>query len=141
MYPNLKNPEEASFIAIAQAVMPVGMVGLLISGIFASTMSTMDAGLNRNAGIFVKNFYQLYIRPRASEKELLVASKISTLILGILIILAGWMFAHWKDLTIFEMMTYFSSLVGLPVAIPLVLGMWNRRAPAWAGRTGPAFRR
>jgi hypothetical protein len=43
------------------------------------------------------------------------------------------MFAHWKNLTIFEMMTYFSSLVGLPVAIPLVLGMLNKKAPAWAG--------
>jgi Na+/proline symporter len=132
-FPKLENPQEAAFFAIAIATMPAGMVGLLLSGIFGATMSSMDGGLNKNAGFFVKNFYQVYVRPRATERELLVASKLSTLILGILIILAGWTFAHWKDLTIFELMTFFSSLVGLPVAIPLVLGMLNKRAPAWAG--------
>jgi hypothetical protein len=95
-------------------------------------MSSMDGGLNKNAGFFVKNFYQVYVRPHATERELMVASKISTLVLGILIILAGLMAAHFERLTIFEMMTYFSSLVGLPVAIPLVLGMFIKRAPAWA---------
>jgi hypothetical protein len=41
--------------------------------------------------------------------------------------------ANFEKLTIFEMMTYFSGLVGLPVAIPLVLGLIEKRAPAWAG--------
>ena len=54
--------------------MPVGMLGLLLSGIFASTMGQMDSGLNRNAGYFIKNFYQVQFRPHASERELLLAS-------------------------------------------------------------------
>lgn len=132
MFPNLKNTSEAAYFATAITTLPVGMTGLLLSGIFGATMSSMDGGLNKNAGFFVKNFYQVYVRPHASERELMVASKISTLVLGILIILAGLTAAHFEKLTIFEMMTYFSSLVGLPVAIPLVLGMFIKRAPAWA---------
>lgn len=133
VFPNLDKPNEAAYFAIAINTLPAGMVGLLISGIFGATMSSMDGGLNKNAGFFVKNFYQPYVHPRASERELLLASKVSTTVLGLLIIGAGLLFANRKDLTIFEMMTFFSSLVGLPVAVPLVLGMIIRRAPSWAG--------
>src|SRR5205823_550232 len=135
MFPKLGNPQEAAYFATAINTLPVGMTGLLLSGIFGATMSSMDGGLNKNAGFFVKNFYQPYVSRGASERELLIASKLSTLVLGILIILAGFGFAHAKNLTIFELMTYFSSLVGLPVAIPLVLGLFIKRAPAWAGWT------
>jgi Na+/proline symporter len=113
--------------------MPVGMVGLLISGIFGATMSSMDGGLNKNAGFFVKNFWQIYVHPHASEKELLVTSKITTLVLGVLIILAGLVFANLKDLPIFNLMLNYSAMVSLPVAIPLVMGLFVKRAPAWAG--------
>jgi SSS family transporter len=137
MFPNLKasgvHPSEAAYFAICITTMPAGMVGLLISGIFGATMSSMDGGLNKNAGFFVKNFYQPYLRPHASEKELLISSKLTTLVLGLLIIVAGWTLANKKELTIFEMMTYFGGLVGLPVGIPLVLGLFVRRAPSWAG--------
>jgi Na+/proline symporter len=132
-FPHLKNPQEAAFFAIAVNAMPAGMVGLLLSAIFGATMSAMDGGLNKNAGFFVKNFYQPYVRPDATEKHLLLVGKATTLALGLLIILASLQFARWKDTTIFEQMTYFSALVALPVTIPLVLGLIVKRAPGWAG--------
>ena len=53
---SLPNAQDASYFAIALATMPSGMLGLLISGIFASTMGQMDSGLNRNAEYFIKIF-------------------------------------------------------------------------------------
>lgn len=132
-FPNLKNPSEAAFFAIAVHTMPAGMVGLLLSAIFGATMSAMDGGLNKNAGFFVKNFYQPHLKPHASEKHLLLVGKVSTLALGLLIIFASLQFARWKETTIFEQMTYYSALVALPVTIPLVLGLFVKRAPGWAG--------
>src|SRR5207237_1316670 len=107
MFPALKNPQEASFFAIAVHTMPYGMVGLLLSAIFGATMSAMDGGLNKNAGYFVKNFYQVYVKPNASEKHLLIAGKVTTLVLGVLIIMAGLRFASWQGTNIFEQMTYY----------------------------------
>jgi Na+/proline symporter len=133
MFPGVKNPQEASFFAIAVNTMPAGMVGLLLSAIFGATMSAMDGGLNKNAGFFVKNFYQPYLNPRASEKQLLVIGKITTLLLGAIIISAGLLFAAWKGTNIFKQMTLYSGLVGLPVTIPLVLGLMIKKAPGWAG--------
>ena len=134
-FPRLKNPQDASYLAIAIATMPAGMVGLLLSGIFAATMSSMDSGLNRNAGFFIKNFYQVAWRRGASERELMIASVVATLVMGALVIAAGVWFASLNDMPIFKLMVNFGGWVALPISIPLVLGIFVRRAPQWAGWT------
>jgi SSS family solute:Na+ symporter len=130
---HLPNAQDASYFAIALATMPAGMLGLLISGIFASTMGQMDSGLNRNAGYFIKNFYQVKVRPDAGERELLLASRLVTILFGVLIILATMWFASLDDMPIFKLMVNFGGWVALPIAIPLIWGMFIRRAPSWAG--------
>ena len=134
VFPNLKNPAEGAFVVAGLDNMPAGMLGLLISGIFGATMSNMDVGLNKNAGFFVKNFYQVLIRPKAHEKEMLVVSKIVTLLLGILVISAAIAFSTWK-IGLFNLMLQFGGLVALPYCIPLIWGTLIKRAPAWAGWT------
>src|ERR1041384_1861967 len=133
LFPHLKNPTEAAYVATCLDTMPAGMVGLLICGIFAATMSSMDAGLNKNAGFFVKNFYYVLIRPHAKDSEQLLVSKIVTLLMGLLVILAALKFSTLKSLRLFDLMLQFGALVALPYSVPLVWGVLVRRAPAWAG--------
>lgn len=132
-FPNLEHPEEGAFIAIAQAIAPAGMLGLLVCGIFAATMSAMDAGLNKSAGIFIKNFYQPVVRPGAPDRDLLRAGKAVTLVLGIVIILAALKMSELKGLGLFVLMQRTSILVGVPITVPLVLALIVRRTPSWSG--------
>ena len=132
VFPNLKNPEEAAFIAVARDVMPVGMMGLLVSGIFAATMSSMDSGLNKNAGYFIKNFYQPIIKPNAPDAHLLRVSKIATATLGILVILVGLKLSELRGMDLFTMTQRLSILIGTPILVPLVLGIIVRRTPPWS---------
>lgn len=112
--------------------MPVGLVGLLITGIFSSTVSSMDSGLNRNSGIFIKNVYQPLMRPHASEKELVTVGKIATVFMGVIVILLALMYSSWKNIGLFKLMINFSALVGVPYAIPLFWGLLVKRTPAWS---------
>ena len=132
VFPTLKAPDEASFIAISQVVMPVGMLGLLVSGIFAATMSGMDSGLNKNAGFFIKNFYQPLFRPHASETQLLKVGRLATLVLGLIVIYLAIRMAELKGLGLFLMMQRVSILVGVPVTVPLLLGLVIRHTPPWS---------
>jgi Na+/proline symporter len=132
VFPNLKNPEEAAFIAVARDVMPVGMMGLLVSGIFAATMSSMDSGLNKNAGYFIKNFYQPIIKPDAPDAHLLRVSKIATAVLGIMVILVGLKLSELRGMDLFTMTQRLSILIGTPILVPLVLGIIVRRTPPWS---------
>jgi solute:Na+ symporter, SSS family len=132
-FPTLLHPEEGAFIAITRAVAPVGMLGLLVCGIFAATMSAMDGGLNKSAGIFIKNFYQPVWRPNSSDRHLLKAGKIITLLLGIIIIFSALRMSQLKQLGLFLLMQRVSILVGVPITVPLVLALLIRRTPSWSG--------
>ena len=132
LFPTLKNPEEAAFIAIARDVMPVGMMGLLVSGIFAATMSSMDSGLNKNAGYFIKNFYQPILRPQASDAHLLRAGKCTTAVLGLAVILVGLELSELKGVSLFLMTQRLGILIGTPILVPLVLGLIVRQTPPWS---------
>ncbi len=133
MFPQLEaKGSEAAYVALCINTLPVGMLGLLLSGIFAATMSSMDSGLNRNAGIFVRNFYLPLLRPMAGERELLLVGKIVTLVFGAAIIIAGIQFANMKDLPLFDLMMQFGALVAIPMQVPLIWGVIVRRVPDWA---------
>jgi len=134
VFPHLKNPSEGAFVVAGLDTMPVGMLGLLISGIFGATMSNMDIGLNKNAGFFAKNFYQVIIRPQAQEKEMLLVSKLVTFLLGILVISSALAFSAGK-IGLFNLMLQFGGLIAVPYCIPLIWGTLIKRAPAWAGWT------
>jgi solute:Na+ symporter, SSS family len=132
MFPTLKNPEEAAFIAIARDVMPLGMMGLLVSGIFAATMSSMDSGLNKNTGFFIKNFYQPVLRPHATDLHLLTAGKLTTGILGVLIVVVALKMSHLRELSLFLWTQRVSILIGIPIIVPLFLGLFVKNTPPWS---------
>jgi SSS family solute:Na+ symporter len=133
VYPKLRHPGEGAYFAMATSILPVGMVGLLVTGIFAATMSAMDAGLNSNSGFFIKNFYQIILRPGATDREMLISGKITTLVLGSLIITLAVFLGRLPDFSLFEIYLDFGILITLPHAMPLVLGIFIRRTPAWSG--------
>lgn len=135
-FPGLPYPQEAAFLATSQAVLPSGMLGLLICGIFAATLTTMDASLNQSAGIFVRNFYLPRVNPHASEKRLLVMSKLATAAMGLLTIgvalFVAWLRSTGRAGGLFDLITQTALSTMLPMAIPLFLGFFYRRTPSWA---------
>lgn len=131
-FPLLKNPAEASYILAAQRTLPVGMMGLLVCGLFAATISSMDSGLNRNAGIFIRSFYQRIVKVH-TPTHLLVAGRVVSAVFGVLVVLIALYISTLKDMDLFNVMMQFSSLMALPYIIPLVWGVVIKKTPAWSG--------
>ncbi|GLS90123.1 transporter [Psychromonas marina] len=123
---------DAAYLAFVQKLMPAGMVGLLMAAMFAATMSSMDSGLNRNAGIFVINFYSPVLRPQASEKELMTVSKLTTVLMSFIVIAVGLFINSLRDLSLFDIVLNVGALIGFPMLIPVLLGMWFRNTPDWS---------
>lgn len=106
--------------------LPPGLTGLLIAAIFAAAMSTISTSLNSSATILMTDVYKRYLRPDATEKGMMTALYVSTLIwgvLGTLIALAliraeQILDAWWKLQGIFA-----GGMLGL-----FLLGMVSRRA-------------
>ncbi len=133
-YPQLGGKaRDAVYLVFAKNAMPVGTIGLLLAGLFAATMSSMDSALNRNSGIFVRSIYQpLIAKGSATDAQLLKVGKIVSFISGILVICVGVFFSSLKELSLFELMMFVSSMVQVPLLVPLFFGMLIKRTPNWA---------
>jgi len=58
--------------------LPPGMLGLVAASLIAAYMSTISTHLNWGASYIVHDFYQRFVRPQATEKELVWLGRVST---------------------------------------------------------------
>jgi SSS family solute:Na+ symporter len=70
-------------------VLPVGVVGIIVSAILSAAMSTISSGMNASATVFTFDIYKRYINKDMTNKQTLRLLLISTFIIGVLAILAG----------------------------------------------------
>jgi Na+/proline symporter len=66
---------------------PTGVKGFLIAGLMAAAMSTFDSTVNAGAAYWVKDLYQAYLRPEASEKDLMFQARLASVIIVVLALL------------------------------------------------------
>ena len=64
--------------------LPTGVLGLVIASLIAAYMSTISTHLNWGSSYVVNDFYKRFFKPEASEKELVLVGRISTVLLMIL---------------------------------------------------------
>jgi Na+/proline symporter len=60
-----------------------GWLGLVVASLIAAFMSTISTHLNWGASYLVSDFYQRFVRPESSEKELVQTGRVATIILMI----------------------------------------------------------
>jgi Na+/proline symporter len=131
-FPGLKNPSEGAYVGISLQTMPKGLIGLLICGIFAATLSSMDSALNRSAGILVRNLYVGVINPDAPEKRQLIVGRILTLCLGAAMLMMGLYLNNFREADLFNIVLKYLSQLLLPLSVPMLLGLFIRTAPKWS---------
>ena len=80
-------------------LLPSGLLGLVAASLIAAFMSTMSTQVNLGASYLVNDFYHRFIKPQASEKELVLAGRLFSVIsiilgggLGLLLSSAGQTF-------------------------------------------------
>ena len=62
-------------------LLPAGAIGLVVASLIAAFMSTISSHLNWGSSYVVFDFYQRFINPSASEKQLVAVGRWSTLLL------------------------------------------------------------
>jgi len=132
VFPQLAKPTEGAFVAVAMKVLPVGLIGLLMCAMFGATLTQMDAGVNKAVGVFVRSFYLPVMRPRASEKHLLLASKVCTLSFGIIIIALSLIINTNRQTDVFTLLNQFMVSLGFPLTLPIFFGLFFKRTPGWS---------
>lgn len=71
-----------------------GWLGLVVASLIAAYMSTIGTHLNWGSSYIVNDFYKRFARPNATEKELVLMGRISTLVLMILAAIVALFFLN-----------------------------------------------
>jgi len=126
----LKNPSEASYVVMCMTVLPHGLIGLLLAGVFAATMSSLDSSYNVMAAVIVEDIYAKYFKPNSSKKHLMLVSRLTVLGIGILTVFLALFFTHNKG-GVFGVMKDISQVLTVPIGSALIFGLLIRRTPPW----------
>ncbi len=123
---------ENVFIVLSTNLLPPILAGLVMAGILAATISSSDSYLLIAASAFSKNIYQGLIRKKATDKQVLIMSRITLLVITLFAIFI----ALDEDSVIFTIVSFAWAGFGATFG-PLMLFslFWKRinRAGAIAG--------
>ncbi len=82
-FPNITDDKLGHDLAYSAMLtkLPNGLLGLVLASLIAAYMSTISTHLNWGSSYIVNDFYKQHINKNASEKELVLTGKISTILL------------------------------------------------------------
>ncbi len=82
----LSNPETV-FIELSQSLFNPWIAGVITAAILSAIMSTIDSQLLVSSSVISEDFYRVFVRPKASDKELLLVSRSAVIAIAILALL------------------------------------------------------
>ena len=130
-FSNITKPDENIFIAVVLHYMPAGMVGIFLSAMMAASMSAMDSAWNALSAIVSVDIYKNFFKPNASEKEVLTVGRISVVFFCAFAIAMALFIIH-SEYGVFTFTSIFFGLTGVPVAVPLFLGIMVKKISRWS---------
>jgi Na+/proline symporter len=127
----LRNDPEQTLPVVLNRAMPAGLKGLAVAGLIAAAMSTFDSTLNVGASYWVRDVYQRFLRPGASEKQLVRQSWIVSVVMCVVAVTI----ALEVD-SINQIWDWIVGPLGIGLTIPLFLRWYWWRFNGWGYAAG-----
>ncbi len=134
----LENPDQALPVLV-QAVLPVGLRGVVVAGLLAALMSSLSSVFNSCSTLITWDIYK-ELRPEASERRVVWVGRIATVVLTVL----GLLWIPLMQIVSGQLYTYLQSIqsyIAPPIAAVFLLGVFWRRinAPGALASLGTGF--
>jgi sodium/proline symporter len=120
------------FAALATTLLPAIIAGVMISGILASTMSTSDSQLLVSASVISKNFFHGLLKKNATDKQVLVVSKVTVIVAALI----GILFALNENSTVFGIVSYAWAGFGATFGPLVIMSLFWKRMNKWGALAG-----
>jgi SSS family solute:Na+ symporter len=135
LWPHLAKPSEAAFVSIALAVLPHGLLGIMVAAIFAATMSSADTSFNWLGAVITKDVLVPISRRLKgmdpSERAQLLMGKLSVAIMGLFSIWVAFNMDKYGGA--FDVYLRADSIYKPAMFVPVMLGLLYTRTPWWSG--------
>jgi Na+/proline symporter len=115
-------------------ILPIGLKGLLVAGLMAAAMSTFSSLINSGASYWVRDIYQEFINPKASEKKLIIHSRLSSIII---VLLGLGLTVNIKSIN--EIWGWLTMGLGAGMVVPLLVRWYWWRMNGFGFTAGTVF--
>lgn len=116
---------ENAYLKVCQLVLPSGLMGLMLTGMYFSTSATANTTLNVVSAVFTNDIYKNVIKPQATEKQLMRIARLSSWVLGILMILIALVVPLMGGMV--EVVLSVAAVTAGPLLAPPVWALFSKR--------------
>ena len=117
--------------------LPPGVCGLVIAGVFAASMSTLDSGMHSIATAVTTDFYRRF-RPGAADRRCLTVARVSTVIAGLVGTAIALGLATMSIESLFMQFQKMLALISSGLVGVFMLGIFTKRGNWIGALTGAA---
>ncbi len=125
IYPELED-RELGYPRLMLDFLPAGVLGLVVASLLAAFMSTVSTLINWSASYMTNDLYARFMRPKASQKELVMAARVASVIVTAIGAFAA--FNSTSIATVYRLIL----AVGTGPGLVLILRWYWWRINAWA---------
>ena len=115
---------ENIFIVVSQALLPSFMCGIVVSGIFAASMSSSSSYMIIGASAVGENIFRGLLHRKATDKQVMIVARVTLVVM----FLFGILVAYDQNSSIFQVVSYAWAGLGASFGPLMLCSLYWRRA-------------
>jgi len=123
---------ETVFIILSQQLFNPWIAGVITAAILSAIMSTIDSQLLVSSSVICEDFYRVFVRPEATEKELLMVSRIAVIAIALLALVI----ASDRESRVLDLVSYAWAGFGASFGPVIVFSLFWRKMTALSALAG-----
>jgi SSS family transporter len=116
---------ENAYLMICQLVLPPGLLGLMLTGMYFSTSASANTTLNVVSAVFTNDIYKGRINPAASDRKLMKIARLSSWLIGFGMILIALLVPFIGGLV--NVTISVGAITGGPILAPPIWALFSKR--------------
>ncbi|QEH43848.1 sodium:solute symporter family protein [Chitinophaga sp. XS-30] len=116
---------ENAYLMICQHVLPAGLMGLILTGMYFSTSASANTALNVVSAVFTNDIYKGSINPGASDKKLMLVARVSSWFFGLGMIAIALVVPYIGGIVEFTLSI--GAITGGPLLAPPIWALFSKR--------------
>ncbi len=124
--PSLQGADtENAYLLVCKHVLPAGLMGLILTGMYFSTSASANTALNVVSAVFTNDIYKGRINPGASDKKLMSVARLSSWCFGLGMIAIALIVPYIGGIVEFTLSI--AAITGGPLLAPPIWSLFSKR--------------
>ncbi|WP_114789051.1 sodium:solute symporter family protein [Niabella yanshanensis] len=116
---------ENAYIMVCKQVLPAGLLGLMLTGMYFSTSASANTALNVVSAVFTNDIYKGSINPQASDRKLMFVARASSWFFGLFMIVIALGVPYIGGIVEFTLSV--GAITGGPLLLPPIWALVSKR--------------